>query len=171
MIIFSTRHLKTWLKARSNRTCPKNSQSASDPRATQGTRRSRKPRLGKITSRPWWTRTFSIVSQFHRGSAGARTSKRQKEYLSARSTRRGITCPGASTVVSDCLRAGEFSMHTDLLLHGSEANQSTRRRCGLTLRYAAAEVRAYLDWNQKGVWVSGGDPGRHWANRPRPKED
>ena len=61
-------------------------------------------------------------------------------------------------------------MPTDLLLHGSEANQSTRRRCGLTLRYAAAEVRAYLDWNQKGVWVSGGDPSGHWANRPRPKE-
>jgi non-heme Fe2+,alpha-ketoglutarate-dependent halogenase len=75
------------------------------------------------------------------------------------------------TVVNDCLRAGEFSMHTDLLLHGSEANQSTRRRCGLTLRYAAAEVRAYLDWNQKGVWVSGSDPSGHWANRPRPNED
>jgi len=74
-------------------------------------------------------------------------------------------------VVNDCLRAGEFSMHTDLLLHGSEANQSTRRRCGLTLRYAAAEVRAYMDWNQKGVWVSGGDPSGHWANRPRPNED
>jgi len=75
------------------------------------------------------------------------------------------------TVVSDCLQAGEFSMHTDLLLHGSEANQSTRRRCGLTLRYAAAEVRAYLDWNQKGVWVSGSDPSGHWTNRPRPIED
>jgi non-heme Fe2+,alpha-ketoglutarate-dependent halogenase len=75
------------------------------------------------------------------------------------------------TVVNDCLKAGEFSMHTDLLLHGSEANQSTRRRCGLTLRYAATEVRAYLDGNQKGVWVSGDDPSGHWANRPRPNED
>jgi hypothetical protein len=75
------------------------------------------------------------------------------------------------TVVNDCLKAGEFSMHTDLLLHGSEANQSSRRRCGLTLRYAAAEVRAYLDWNQKGVWVSGADASGHWTNRPRPNED
>lgn len=62
-------------------------------------------------------------------------------------------------------------MHTDLLLHGSEANQSTRRRCGLTLRYAAAQLHPYLDWNQKGVWVTGGDASGHWANRPRPKED
>lgn len=72
--------------------------------------------------------------------------------------------------VDDVLKAGQFSMHSDLLLHGSEANQSTRRRCGLTLRYAAADVRAYLDWNQKGVWVSGQDASGHWSNRPRPSE-
>lgn len=75
------------------------------------------------------------------------------------------------TVVDDCLRAGQFSMHSDLLLHGSNANESPRRRCGLTLRYAAAEVRAYLDWNQKGVWVSGGDASGHWANRGRPEAE
>lgn len=73
--------------------------------------------------------------------------------------------------VDDILKAGEVSFHSDLLLHGSEANQSRRRRCGLTLRYAAADVRAYLDWNQKGVWVSGSDPTGHWANRPRPAAD
>lgn len=73
--------------------------------------------------------------------------------------------------VDDILKAGEASFHCDLLLHGSEANQSDRRRCGLTLRYAAAEVRAHLDWNQKGVWVSGSDASGHWANRPRPEMD
>jgi hypothetical protein len=72
------------------------------------------------------------------------------------------------TEVCDELKAGEISLHSDLLLHGSEANDSDRRRCGLTLRYAAADVRAHLDWNQKGVWVSGSDPTGHWANRPRP---
>lgn len=75
------------------------------------------------------------------------------------------------TFVDDCLRAGEISLHSDLLLHGSEANLSDRRRCGLTLRYAAADVRAGLEWNQKGVWVSGSDPSGHWANRPRPTGD
>jgi non-haem Fe2+, alpha-ketoglutarate-dependent halogenase len=69
------------------------------------------------------------------------------------------------------LRAGEISLHSDLLLHGSEANQSDRRRCGLTLRYCAAEVRAGLDWNQKGVVVSGRDLSGHWANPPRPLDD
>jgi len=66
------------------------------------------------------------------------------------------------------LRAGEISLHSDLLLHGSEANASNRRRCGLTLRYTTPDVRAGLDWNAKGVIVSGSDPSGHWANPPRP---
>jgi ectoine hydroxylase-related dioxygenase (phytanoyl-CoA dioxygenase family) len=69
------------------------------------------------------------------------------------------------------LRAGEISLHSDLLVHGSEPNQSDRRRCGLTLRYCPAEVRAGLGWNAKGVVVSGADPSGHWANPPRPAED
>jgi hypothetical protein len=69
------------------------------------------------------------------------------------------------------LKAGEISLHNDLLLHGSDANNSDRRRCGLTLRYCAAEVRAHLGWNGKGVIVSGTDPSGHWANLPRPADD
>jgi non-haem Fe2+, alpha-ketoglutarate-dependent halogenase len=69
------------------------------------------------------------------------------------------------------LRAGEISIHSDLLLHGSEANQSTKRRCGLTLRYCPAIVRAGLGWNAKGVIVSGKDEASHWANPPRPQAD
>jgi non-haem Fe2+, alpha-ketoglutarate-dependent halogenase len=69
------------------------------------------------------------------------------------------------------LKAGEVSCHSDLLLHGSEANRSNRRRCGLTLRYCAADVRAGLDWNAKGIVVSGSDPTGHWANPPRPEND
>jgi hypothetical protein len=69
------------------------------------------------------------------------------------------------------LKAGEISMHSDLLLHGSEANRSHRRRCGLTLRYCAAEVRAGLGWNAKGVIVSGTDPTGHWAHPARPTQD
>lgn len=74
-------------------------------------------------------------------------------------------------VVIDDLKAGQISIHNDLLLHGSDANHSSRRRCGLTLRYAAAEVRAEMGWNQKGVIVRGQDPSGHWANPPRPNKD
>jgi non-heme Fe2+,alpha-ketoglutarate-dependent halogenase len=72
---------------------------------------------------------------------------------------------------NNVLKAGEISIHSDLLLHGSEANTSTRRRCGLTLRYTTADVRAGMDWNLKGVLVSGSDPTGHWANPPRPASE
>jgi non-heme Fe2+,alpha-ketoglutarate-dependent halogenase len=71
-------------------------------------------------------------------------------------------------VVVDDLKAGQASIHNDLLLHGSSANMSTRRRCGLTLRYAAAHVRAGMQWNEKGVIVRGSDPTGHWRNPARP---
>ncbi len=84
------------------------------------------------------------------------------------------TVVGAETLgqpVDVELKAGEISIHSDLLLHGSEANQSNKRRCGLTLRYCPASVRAELGWNAKGVIVSGQDEAGHWANPPRPDKD
>jgi non-haem Fe2+, alpha-ketoglutarate-dependent halogenase len=84
------------------------------------------------------------------------------------------TVPDAETLgrpVDVELKAGEISIHSDLLLHGSEANQSNKRRCGLTLRYCPAIVRAGLGWNAKGVVVSGKDESGHWANPPRPQTD
>ena len=66
------------------------------------------------------------------------------------------------------LRAGEISVHADLLLHGSDPNQSSRRRCGLTLRYCAADVHAGLGWDAKGVWLGEGPCPSHWGNPPRP---
>jgi non-haem Fe2+, alpha-ketoglutarate-dependent halogenase len=69
------------------------------------------------------------------------------------------------------LKAGEISLHSDLLVHGSEPNTSTKRRCGLTLRYCPADVRADLGWSAKGVAVSGSDPSGHWANPQRPVTD
>lgn len=74
-------------------------------------------------------------------------------------------------VVYDVLKAGEISLHSDLLLHGSDANDSDRRRCGLTLRYAACDVHAGMNWNEKGVLVSGEDASGHWFNRTRPAAD
>jgi hypothetical protein len=69
------------------------------------------------------------------------------------------------------LKAGQISLHSDLLLHGSEPNHSDRRRCGLTLRYCTPDVKAGLDWHQKGVVVSGEDRYGNWANPPRPSAD
>ena len=66
------------------------------------------------------------------------------------------------------LVAGQMSVHSDLLLHGSLPNNSNRRRCGLTLRYCPADVEAYLGWNQKGVVVSGAADANRWPGAKRP---
>ncbi|MDJ0638812.1 MAG: phytanoyl-CoA dioxygenase family protein [Paracoccaceae bacterium] len=42
---------------------------------------------------------------------------------------------------TNVLRAGQVSLHADMLVHGSLPNVSDRRRCGLTLRYCPPEVR------------------------------
>lgn len=72
-------------------------------------------------------------------------------------------------VVYDELKAGEISIHSDLLLHGSEANNSDRRRCGLTLRYCTPDVVAGANWHEKGVLVSGTDYSGNWSNVARPE--
>ena len=69
------------------------------------------------------------------------------------------------------LEAGEASIHSDLLLHGSDSNSSDRRRCGLPLRYCTPDVRAENDWHEKGVLVSGEDREGNWANRGRPEAE
>lgn len=72
--------------------------------------------------------------------------------------------------VDIALRAGQMSIHSDLLVHGSEPNTSERRRCGLTLRYCSADVNAYLEWNRKGVVVAGEADPQRWPGAPRPSD-
>ena len=77
-------------------------------------------------------------------------------------------------VILNELRAGEVSIHTDLLLHGSPPNLSERRRCGIALRYLAAEVKVASgaeSWAHSAVHVRDGDPSKLWPNRPRPTRD
>lgn len=74
-------------------------------------------------------------------------------------------------VIYDELTAGQISLHSDLLLHGSEANESNRRRCGLTLRYCTPDVVAGSNWHDKGVVVAGRDYSGNWTNPARPADD
>src|SRR5204862_6636660 len=46
----------------------------------------------------------------------------------------------------DCmLKAGGVSVHHPNLIHGSNANNSPRRRCGLTIRYIPTTTRIKLE--------------------------
>ena len=52
------------------------------------------------------------------------------------------------------MRAGQISLHSDWILHGSEPNRSNRRRC-LAMRYLSGDVRADYGWNQNPIVCRG----------------
>lgn len=68
--------------------------------------------------------------------------------------------------VSMPLRAGQMSLHDGMLLHGSHANRSTRRRCGLAVRFTTPDVRQVSPNSLRGyyrpVLVRGVDRYRHF---------
>ena len=73
--------------------------------------------------------------------------------------------------VSINLKAGQISLHSDLLLPGSEPNPSPRRRCGLTMRFVSPDVRALEPkWAGNAVVVRGSDPAGYWKDHPRPAQ-
>ena len=73
------------------------------------------------------------------------------------------------------LKAGELSLHTDLLIHGSAGNTSAHRRCGLTIRYVPCDVwvkdDTYISWTQSAVHCRGTDVSGRWPNNPRPDRE
>lgn len=76
--------------------------------------------------------------------------------------------------VSNNLRAGQISMHADMLAHGSQANLSDRRRCGLTIRYCPPEVEIVDPAWKRGVEAiicRGSDPTGRWQHHGRPDGD
>jgi non-haem Fe2+, alpha-ketoglutarate-dependent halogenase len=74
--------------------------------------------------------------------------------------------------VYDELKAGQFSLHADMLAHGSEPNASARRRGGLTMRYCPPEVRmTHSDWSAAAIICRGEDPAGYWTSCPRPASD
>lgn len=70
------------------------------------------------------------------------------------------------------LKAGEFSLHTDLLIHGSEVNCSNTRRCGLTLRYVSPDVHlideCYSNWIKNAIICRGEDSSAYWPEQTPP---
>ena len=73
--------------------------------------------------------------------------------------------------ISVTMKAGQISIHSDLLLHGSEPNTSDRRRCGLTIRYNPPDVRGRDDHQAEGVICRGSDPKGYWQPIPKPNGD
>ena len=70
------------------------------------------------------------------------------------------------------LKAGEMSLHADMLVHGSDPNLSSRRRAGFTMRYASTDVRSLNpSWRTGSILCRGEDPNDHWVHLPRPNAE
>ena len=78
-----------------------------------------------------------------------------------------VTEDEEASAVNLPLKAGFASLHEGCLIHGSLPNRSTRRRCGLTLRYVPTEVKQSTTNSQGKRWhptlVRGIDRYRHWT--------
>lgn len=86
---------------------------------------------------------------------------------------REIETPRDCKPYVNALAAGEFSVHADMLVHGSKANSSENRRCGLTIRYCPASVRmtdsAWGD-NVEAI-VCRGSADNYWKHHHRPDNE
>lgn len=74
--------------------------------------------------------------------------------------------------VYDDLKAGQFSLHADMLAHGSDPNPSDRRRCGLTIRYCPPSVVPQAPgWGDRAILCRGSAEGTNWKFPPKPESD
>ncbi|MEO1550592.1 MAG: phytanoyl-CoA dioxygenase family protein [Pseudomonadota bacterium] len=106
---------------------------------------------GTHTLGPLETSSRDETAVFHKGTANAES---------------------LGTPFTNTLRAGQISLHADMLVHGSQANRSDRRRCGLTLRYCPPHVRIVdAEWERgvEAILCRGEAPG--WRTHPRPQNN
>lgn len=70
------------------------------------------------------------------------------------------------------LKAGQISVHDDMLAHGSLPNKSDRRRCGLTIRYCPPVVTSTdRGWATNSILCKGTDTTGNWEYPPAPETD
>jgi hypothetical protein len=83
-----------------------------------------------------------------------------------------VTEAEEASAVDAALRAGEISLHHGVLVHGSNPNLSSRRRCGLTIRYVPPYVKQVAANSQGATWagilVRGRDDYHHFGEREKP---
>ena len=85
---------------------------------------------------------------------------------------RGQTVPGidTATAVDMPLRAGQFSLHHELLVHGSAQNMTDERRLGISFACVPTEAKP-LSGPNTGVLIAGDNVPGHWVLNKEPAFD
>ena len=112
-----------------------------------------------------------IPSSHHKGVQEHGKSDQEGNLLSINQEVQ-VTESDAETAVDLILKAGEMSIHHGQIIHGSLPNHSTRRRCGLTIRYIPPSVKQAEDNSLKRPWkpilLRGEDRYQNFTTVPNP---
>jgi ectoine hydroxylase-related dioxygenase (phytanoyl-CoA dioxygenase family) len=113
-----------------------------------------------------------VIPGTHAGGIRAHGTAERRGNLLSINQEVPVTPEEEARAVDLCLQAGQISLHHGALIHGSNPNRSTRRRCGMTLRYIPTSVQQTAA-NSFGkryspILVRGEDRYRHFETRERP---
>lgn len=109
-----------------------------------------------------------VIPGSHRGA----DFRHVETYDASNLLSRGQTIEGIDerTAVDMELRAGQFSVHHEKLVHGSAANDSDDRRIGIAFMYLPTHVRSTLG-RRASILVRGEDKFGYWDDDPVPRFD
>ena len=109
-----------------------------------------------------------VIPGSHRGEELVHVETFDEDNLLSRGqTLEGTDDSGAVDLV---LRAGQFSIHHERLIHGSEPNRSAWRRMGISFIYIPTRVRSSIG-RRSALLVRGEDRYGHWDPDPEPRFD
>jgi ectoine hydroxylase-related dioxygenase (phytanoyl-CoA dioxygenase family) len=109
---------------------------------------------------------MKIVSGSHKTKKYLHTENNNKDYILNKEVDDDQI--DKNKIVFMNLKAGEISLHSDALLHGSNANTSDRPRCGITFRYSPSHVKADLnEWPFFSIQIARGSK-KHTLNPVAP---
>ena len=109
-----------------------------------------------------------IVPRTHLGQEYVHTETYHEDNLLARG--QSINDIDASTAVDLELKAGQFSMHHERLVHGSAPNASNDRRLGMSFTFLPTRVRCNLE-GRTALLMRGVDEFGHWGRDHEPERD
>ncbi len=95
---------------------------------------------------------MQVIPGSHQQGIQAHGKSKQAGNLLSINQEVSVTTEAADSAVDLVLKAGEMSIHHGQIIHGSLPNHSTRRRCGLTIRYIPPSVRQAEENSLKRPW-------------------
>jgi ectoine hydroxylase-related dioxygenase (phytanoyl-CoA dioxygenase family) len=110
---------------------------------------------------------MQVIPGSHRAELRQHDTSADDGNILGRGQHLHLSAEEEASAVPVVLEAGEISIHDGALLHASLPNRSSRRRCGLAIRYVPAHVRQHADLAKsppsKAILVRGRDHAKNFG--------